>query len=136
MRKKDLQDHANVFCQMVVGWRMVGNDVPTLIRLGRGPLTIDILTGAAEHAGTPVKNLYIAAELQAWFAAQLMEQRIPPDTIEAATLHVDFDATTAPRRRHDRFVLTFDCRSSIQTTDRTYVGTLTEQIEVVNVRPI
>ena len=125
-----------MFCQMFVGWRMVGNDVPTLVRLGRGALTIDVLTGSAEHAGTPVDNLYIASELQAWFAAQLAEQRIPCNAIKAATLHVEFDATAAPRRRHDRFVLTFDLRSAIQTAERTYVGTLTDQIEVVNVRPI
>lgn len=136
MRRNVLQDCANVFCQMFVGWRMVGNDIPTLVRLGRGPLTINVLTGSAEHSGNAVGNLYIAGELRAWFEAQLVKQRILPETIKAATLHVDFDAAAAPRRRHDRLKLRFDCRSSIETADRTYVGTLTDQIEIVNHRPI
>jgi hypothetical protein len=136
MRRKVLQDHANVFCQMFVGWRMIANDIPTLVRLRHGPLTIDVLTGTAKHADAPIRNLYIAGELQAWFAAQLAEHNIPREAIAAAVVYVDFDATAVPRRRHDRFKLAFDCRSLIETADRKYEGRLSDTIEVVNVQAI
>jgi hypothetical protein len=51
-----------------------------------------------------------------------------------------YTLTSTRPPRHDNvmtdYVLTFDCRSSIETTDRTYVGTLNDKIEVVNVRAI
>ena len=136
MRRKVLQDHANTLCQMFVGWRMVANDIPTLVRLGHGPLAIDVLAGTAECGGQPVKQLYIAEELRAWFEVQLVQHGIPRDTVTSATLNVDFDASRVPRRRHDRYELNFDCRSAIENNERTYVASLSDRIEVVNVRAI
>jgi len=65
MRKKALQDLANVFCQMFVGWRMQ-EDLQLLIDAGSCSITIDVVTGTAFLDDTPTK-LHIAEEISAWF---------------------------------------------------------------------
>ena len=135
MKRKVLQDHANTFCQMFVGWRMVANDVPALLQLGSGPVAIDVLTGETTHRGAPIRRLYIACELQAWFEHELSAHAIPRDVIRSATLVAEFDASSRSTRRGDRVTLRVICRSRIDTAERSYASELAEDVDIQHVRP-
>jgi hypothetical protein len=124
MRRKALQDLANVFCQMFVGWRM-GNDVSLLIGAGSCSITIDVLAGTAFIDKKPAR-LYIAEELSAWFMSRLQELNIPSVGIVSANLHVNqtlrLEETKSKKVAH----FGFRCQSKIETDERSYQGCLAE----------
>ena len=62
MRRIALQDLANVFCQMFVGWRMQ-EDLQMLIGAGNCSITIDIVEGTTFLDDNPIK-LHIAEEIR------------------------------------------------------------------------
>lgn len=125
MGHKILQDHAYVFCQMFMGWRM-GDDLDTFLALPDGTLTIDVLNGSCNHSELGIVQTRIAAEIAAWFSHRLDEHKIPHDDIVDATLtvHVKHILPVSKRKRG----VTFDwsCDGMIKTTDREYCAHLAE----------
>jgi len=126
MRRKILQDHANVFCQMLVGWRM-GGDLERLHALGSGHLSIDVLTGACTHNEGVVSELHVALELNAWFLERLAQHSIPVQAISHASVDADLSVSEEPRQRGTCALLAWECQSIIRTDDASYVGQLSEE---------
>jgi hypothetical protein len=121
MRRKVLQDFANVFCQMFVGWRLhIADDLQRLEQLTSGVLAIDILTAACQHNGADFPPLTIAVEIQAWFTDQLHKHAIPVHAIERAALVVEFQVGIEQRKRRRIRHLQFLCRSQIATAEKVY----------------
>lgn len=80
MGHKVLTDHANVFCQMFVGWRMA-EDFAKLVSLPDGVLTIDVVAGACQHNDVGQVDIHIAREISAWFFDRLTRHHIPREDI-------------------------------------------------------
>ena len=123
MRRKILQDFANVFCQMYVGWRMQ-EDQSQLIELGEAQITINVLNGSALlEANTPIQ-LWVAKEISAWFLGRLKEVNIPSSGILSAKLTVAQNLRLEETRTKKIAHFEFDCRSEIVTDEKVYRGVL------------
>jgi len=123
MRRKVLQDFANVFCQMFMGWRLgIPNNLDILETLGTGVLTIDVRTGECRYNATTALNLPIVHELRAWFMEQLANHHIPADAIASAELTVAFQVRVEHKKRVRNRYLAFHCRSRIATDEKEYIG--------------
>ena len=115
MSKKVLKDHAFVFCQMFMGWRMQ-QDLGTFAELPDGLLQIDVLSGTCTHTDAGSVTTHIAGELNAWFLDRLNKHGIPATDIETAMLHVIMKNTIASKHKMG---IAFDwtCDSKIVTTE-------------------
>ncbi|MBC7852623.1 MAG: hypothetical protein IAF94_04230 [Pirellulaceae bacterium] len=121
---KVLQDHAFVFCQMFMGWRM-GDDLETLATLSDGQLCINVLEGSCHHSEAGCIQTRIAREIQAWFIDRLAKHKIQIEEIRTATLTVTMKNTISSKRKRG---ITFDwtCDGTITTVDREYKAHLAE----------
>src|SRR6185295_1207535 len=124
MRRKVLQDHAHVFCQIFMGWRMA-DDLHLFAKLPEGRLLINVLDSTSEHSETGVIDTHIAKDIHAWFVHRLHQHRIPLDEIKAAMLVVNIKKTVPVNHK---FGIAFDwtCKATIATTDREYSAHLAE----------
>jgi hypothetical protein len=125
MGHKVLQDHANVFCQMFVGWRMA-EDLDTFASLPDGMLTIDVLTGTCFHDTVGIVDTFIAHEIAAWFHERLLQHHIPTNNIESATLHAALAKVVPPQDRNRGVQFNWRCSSEIKAHDRSYFSELNE----------
>jgi len=126
MRRKILQDHANVFCQMLVGWRML-EDLGRLRGLGSGNLALNVLTSAVTFEGSPIEPLFIAKEISTWFAARLEKYEIPREEIHVAIVEAEITLEEVKRGRRSATILDWNCRSLIRTIEKEYIGHLAER---------
>ncbi len=125
MRRKVIQNYADVLCHMAIGWRM-GEDLETLAELPDGTIEINILTGRAMHSRAGDLSLRIASEMQAWLKQRLSADRIPEDAIVRAVITL---GTRTDRIRTDKKrVVSFDwqCHSLLATDEKTYESKLAE----------
>ena len=123
MRRKVIQDFANVFCQMFMCWRLgIPNNLDILETLGSGVLSIDVQTGACVYNATTALDLPIAHELHTWFIEALVKHHIPPAAIISAELTVAFHVRVEHKRRVRNRYLAFHCRSHIATDEKAYIG--------------
>ena len=99
MRRKRLQHHADIFCQMFCGWRLM-NDHETLSELGSGSLQIDVLTGDCMFDDKLIEKLKIAGEIDGWFRDEILAHKIPIELISCASLSVQLqiEPLIGPRR--------------------------------------
>ncbi len=125
VRRKVVQDYANKVCEIFTGWRLAVHeeDIPRLIELGAGELTLDLLDGTMTFDGTAITPLGIAGEITAWLQERLTADRVQRAGIESARLVVRFSATERTTRR-STFIreLKFACRSRITTDEKAYEG--------------
>jgi hypothetical protein len=124
MGHKVLQDHAHVFCQMFMGWRMA-DDLETFSRLPDGKLLINVLDATCEHSEAGRIETHIAKEINAWFLERLQQHRIPLQDIVAAHLTIQMK-TTPPARRKRAITFGWTCDATIHTKDREYFAHLAE----------
>jgi hypothetical protein len=124
MRHKILKDHAFVFCQMFMGWRMA-SDLSTFADLPHGQLYINVLDGTCDHSQSGPVKTYIAGEIKAWFLDRLSKHNIPLADITAASLTVTMKNTIQSQHKMG---ITFDwtCDGRIKTADREYSAHLAE----------
>lgn len=125
MRRKVLQDYANTFCQMLVGWRM-GDDLETLSELPDGELFINALTGEATHSVAGPLQLWVAGEIQAWFKHRLEVSGIPTAEIHRASITANINTSRIATNRKKVVSFDFTIASRIETSDAAYAGSLKE----------
>ena len=125
MRRKVLQDYANTFCQMLVGWRM-GEDLETLSALPDGELSINVLSGEATHSVVGSLKLWVAEEIQAWFKHRLEVSGIPAGEIQLASISAQINTGRIATNRKKVVSFDFTVTSQIETSDATYSGKLKE----------
>ena len=124
MGYKVLQDHAHVFCQMFMGWRMA-DDLDLFARLPEGRLVINVLDSTAEHSEVGRIDARIAHEIHAWFLHRLDQHRIPLEEIKAAGLLVHVKNTVRTMHKM-RIAFDWTCDATIATKDREYSAHLAE----------
>ena len=125
MQKNILKGYANTAGQMFAGWRLLVStgDLPLLLEAGRGTVEVDLLTGDATLDGVET-SIGMAREVAVWLREQAQKDRVPWDSLRAATMRVDFDLSeiegTAPSTWVRHF--TFDGTCAIRTDDKVYEG--------------
>jgi hypothetical protein len=124
MGHKILKDHAFVFCQMFMGWRM-SSDLTTFAKLPDGQLYLNVLEGTCDHSERGPVETYIAKEIRAWFIIRLGKHSIPLADITAASLTVTMKNTIPSQHKMG---ITFDwtCDARITMADREYLAHLAE----------
>jgi hypothetical protein len=124
MGHKILKDHAYVFCQMFMGWRMAA-DLETFSKLPDGQLHIDVLAANCFHSERGPVDTNIVGEIRSWFFNRLEQHKIPASDVTSATLTVKMKNTIASKHKMG---ITFDwtCDGRITTVDRKYSAHLDE----------
>jgi hypothetical protein len=125
MRRKVIQNYADVLCHMAIGWRME-DDLEKLAELLDGSIEVNILTGRALHSQAGDLSLRIAGEMQAWLKQRLSVDRIPEDAVVRAEIRLD--VRTDRIRTDKKRIVSFDwdCHSILATDERTYESQLAE----------
>ncbi|SEL53624.1 hypothetical protein SAMN04487910_2749 [Aquimarina amphilecti] len=91
MRRKRLQHHTDIFCDMFVGWRMA-NDLDKLTELKSGILEFDFINKTQILNGIEsLIDFNMFYEISGWFIEDLEKHNIDIKEIKKATLKVKFD---------------------------------------------
>jgi len=126
MRRKVLQDFANVFCQRVIDVPE-GYDLAAFAHYGSGKYSLNILTGECRHNAGPISKLRTCDVYQEWLRTQFEKHGIDRNPIQEATMeiHVIVQEVNVRSSYGHRFAdahFSFDCHSKIRTDEKTYVG--------------
>jgi hypothetical protein len=126
MRRKVLQQFANMLPQRFLDLPS-GYDLARFARLSAGTLEIDFLSGECRHNGAPVAPFETCAEYRAWVDREAERHHIPREGLALVAMTVDFvvgDVEMKHLFRHDfrSAVFRFDCRSEVQTDEKTYAS--------------
>ncbi len=126
MRRKVIQDFANVFCQRMIDLPD-GYDLASFAHYGSGKYRADILTGECSCNDRPIPKLHTCVVFDEWLRRRLEKHAISRDRIEAATLEVNVTVSEVNLRSSygHRFAsahFTFECQSEIRTDEKSYVG--------------
>jgi hypothetical protein len=90
MRRKVIQDFANVFCQRVVDLPS-GYDLASFAHYGSGKYALNILTGECSHNGIPILKLQTCDVYDEWLRTQLERHGVEQNKICEARLDIEVD---------------------------------------------
>lgn len=126
MRRKVLQDFANVFCQRMIDLPS-GYLLAACAHYGSGTYNANILTGECSFNGKPIPTLQTCEEYREWLNAQLEKHGIAKSGIEEAFLQIvtKVDNVRVRSSFGHQFAdahFAFDCRSEIRTDEKSYKG--------------
>lgn len=126
MRRKVIQDFANVFCQRFIDLPS-GYDLATFANLRSGTASLDILSGECVFSGVPIRHLHTCDENRTWLDEQCRKHGIPFAGIVKAVMTITVDVTDIVVKtsswdtsRSARFA--FECQSQIATDEKVYEG--------------
>src|SRR5882757_6152400 len=88
MRRKVIQDFANVFCQRILQLPD-GYDLASFVHYGSGAYDLDILTGECSLNGERISTLRTCDVFKEWLCVQLAKHLIAPNDIERAHLRIN-----------------------------------------------
>jgi hypothetical protein len=125
MRRKVLQDFANVFCQKFVDLPS-GYDLATFVHFRSGFYLLDIVSGDCTRDGTPIPPLMTCKEYREWLQDQLTRRKIPLESLRVTMgINVLVSAVKVKTSFGHIFASAFfecNCRSAIRTDEKTYLG--------------
>jgi hypothetical protein len=128
MRRKVLQDFANVFCQRILQLPE-GYDLASFVHYGSGAYDLDILTGECSVNGERIPTLRTCDVFKEWLFVQLAKHLIAPNDIERARLRINVTVSQLSVKQsfgHETASaqFSFDCRSEIATDEKSYASAL------------
>ena len=128
MRRKVIQDFANVFCQRILQLPE-GYDLASFVHYGSGTYTLNILTGECGFNSKPLLKLRTCDVFKEWLFAQLDKHLIPHNGIKAVNLSIDVTVSEISVKQSygHEFAsahFSFDCRSEIVTDEKSYVSSM------------
>ena len=125
MRRKVLQDFANVLCQRFIDLPS-GYDLATFVHLGSGFYLLDILNGNCSRDGLPIPPLMTCTEYRDWLQVQFAKRNI---ALEPLRISMGVNILVSDVRVRTSFGHVFasaffecSCRSEIRTDEKTYSG--------------
>src|SRR5947209_20456139 len=126
MRRKAIQDFANVFCQRILQLPE-GYDLASFVHYGSGSYDLNILTGECIFNGNPIPKLRTCDVFKEWLFAQLEKHLIPREGIEAASLKIDVTVSQISVKQSygHEFAsahFSFNCQSEIRTDEKSYAS--------------
>ncbi|MCW5959803.1 MAG: hypothetical protein KIS76_06535 [Pyrinomonadaceae bacterium] len=129
MRRKVIQDFANVFCQRIL-LLPEAYDLASFVHYGSGTYELDILSGECRFNGNPIPKLRTCDSFKDWLLAQLEKHHILREAIEAANLKIDveFSLIDAGQSYGHEFAsahFSFSCRSELRTDEKIYTSSAT-----------
>jgi hypothetical protein len=140
MRKKRLQNVAEIMCQMFCGWRLIASK-PNLVKLGSGTLDIDAVSGRCLFQEKNIEQLAIAEEIRDWLRRELDANNIPILGLACARLTVKLSFSEVPWNEQTKEVFysdgkavrtermnrcTMECNSDVATDELSYRSKLVE----------
>jgi hypothetical protein len=125
MRRKILQDFANVLCQRFIDLPN-GYDLASFAQLGSGHYDLDILSGSCTREGLPIPSLKMCDEYRQWLLEQQSKQGVPPGILRVS-MRIDVSISeksvkTSYGHVFPSALFDFDCHSEIQTDEKAYSG--------------
>jgi hypothetical protein len=128
MRRKVLQDFANLFCQRIIDLPS-GYDLASFAHYGSGTYSADILTGECSLDGRPIPSLRTCDDYKEWLNAQLDKHGIQRDGIKEVSLKIKMkvDNVNIKSSYGHQFAdahFSFDCHSEIRTDEKSYTGNM------------
>jgi len=128
MRRKVLQDFANLFCQRMIDLPS-GYDLASFAHHGSGTYRANILTGECSLNGRPIPALRTCDDHKEWLNAQLDKHGIQGEGIKEVSLlinvkvdKVNVKSSFGHQSAHAHF--SFDCHSEIRTDEKSYTGNM------------
>lgn len=128
MRRKVLQDFANLFCQRTIDLPS-GYDLASFAHHGSGMYRANILTGECSLNGRPIPALRTCHDYKDWLNAQLDKHGIQQEGIKEVSLQVkmnvdkvNIESSYGHQSADAHF--SFDCHSEIRTDEKSYTGNM------------
>jgi hypothetical protein len=122
MRRKVLQDFANVFPQKFID---LPSDLALLAYLRTGVIKIDIITGKCSYEGMRIPTLQTCRENKSWLMNQAEKHHISVDKLKNVSMIIEFRVTDfffeksfGQEKRHAYFRC--KCCGEIQTDKKNY----------------
>lgn len=124
MRRKRLQHHTDIFCDMFAGWKIV-NDMKCLAELGSGIIEFDFLNRTQKLNNSVSKiDFNMFNEISEWFANDLKKHNIETELIKEAKVKAEFkvEFTTAKKKSRTKGIteLYLNLNSWILTDEKEY----------------
>jgi hypothetical protein len=124
MRRKILQDFANVFCQRYVD---LPGDLALLAYLRTGVITLNIITGKCSYEGLRIPSLQTCKENRSWLINRAEKHHISVDELKSVSMVIRFRAKDLVYKKsfgqvHRDAYFQLRCCSEIQTDEKSYRG--------------
>jgi hypothetical protein len=126
MRRKVIQDFANVFCQKFIQLPN-GYDIASFAHYGSGNYYMNILSGDCFYNETKIPTLETCKEHKDWLTTQLEKRDFTISNIQHAHLEARIEVSniTVGKEYHHYFagaIFSFDRNSKIETDEIAYVA--------------
>jgi hypothetical protein len=127
MRRKIIQDFANIFCQKFIQLPS-GFDLATFAHFGSGKYYMDILSGESYYNGSKILTLETCKEHKTWLIAQLEKRDFTIDDLEHAHLETEVKVSNIITKQlttkfSSAFAhFSFNCFSEIRTNEKSYTS--------------
>ena len=128
MRRKVIQDFANVFCLRILQLPE-GYDLASFVHHGSGIYELNIITGECHFNGRPIPKLRTCDVFREWLFTRLDQHLIPHESIELARLKIDVIVSKIKVRQSygHEFAdahFSFNCESEIRTDEKSYSSSI------------
>lgn len=139
MRRKRLQHHTDIFCDMFSGWKIV-NDMKSLTELESGIIEFDFLNKTQKLNGTKSKiDFNMFYEISEWFAEDLKKHNIEMELLKIAKLNAEFNIKLISGKKKSRTKgiteLHLILNSSILTNEKEYKSEKVQTQEFHQIEP-
>jgi len=126
MKRKVIQDFANVFCQRFIDVPS-GYDLATLVHSGSGTASLNVLTGHCTFNDAPIRSLDACAQNKSWLEERCHKHGISVGDIICATMTVEVRISNVAVKTSFGYTkrsasFAFVCQSQITTDEKRYVG--------------
>jgi len=127
MKRKALQDFANVCCQMFIT-SLSNYDRINLVLFGSGVIHIDFLTMQCQHNNHAISPLFYSVHFKSWLESQCKKHQIEMSEIRKAELNVKTDITLSRKEGLGWLTseMAFICRSCIATNEKDYTSEISD----------
>jgi hypothetical protein len=124
MRRKRLQHHTDIFCDMFAGWKIV-SDTKSLVELESGIIEFDFLNSTQKLNNAESKtNFNMFYEISEWFSNDLKKHNIKTEFIKEAKVKAEFKVkfTTGKKKSRTKGIteLYLNLNSWILTDEKEY----------------
>lgn len=130
MKRKVLQDFANVCCQMFLT-SMTNYDRINFVMFGSGPVEMDFLNQRCRHNGIAVSLLHYCFDYREWFLSRCKEHHVDVKAITTAELTVKMEVETHRKKGGTPGSLTtsmkIDCSSLIVMDAQEYRSVMRDE---------